>query len=164
MQSIAIAANNYDIIGRMIEVLDIISSVTENTSLYRKVNKIIIQLEDIKNNYRLNWYDPIIGYHPPNLLIELHTFFAYRGWWQEDFIITYNIHYGVTLLNELLQKIEDIVLDLDKIMHIDYDKMRQDRRDFFVDLNKYVLKPERLEKISGQFGLDLFDYLDALDI
>jgi hypothetical protein len=49
-------------------------------------------------------------------------------------------------------------------MHIDYDKMRKDNRDFFVELNESLLKPDRIKRISQQFNIDFFDYLDALDV
>lgn len=54
--------------------------------------------------------------------------------------------------------------DLDKIMYIDYDKMRNNNREFFLELNQYVLHPERIQRISQRFNIEFFDYLDSLDV
>jgi hypothetical protein len=35
---------------------------------------------------------------------------------------------------------------------------------FYHDLNKYILKPERIEKMAGKYGIDFIDYLDAIDV
>jgi len=166
MKSVEIVANNYQIIDRIIRVLDIISSVTENSSLYSHTIDFLIQLNDIKNNYSLRWYET-----HDNLVLELYNLFANGMWWKNDFIMVYMNNYrysdyyeGCKRIKELFEEIDNIALCLDKIMHIDYDKMRKDNRDFFSDLNKYVLKPERIERISGQFGIEFFDYLDSLDV
>lgn len=165
MQSTSTTSNNLQLIGTMLEVLEIISGVTENTTLYRQVNKLIIQLGEIRYNNKLNWYDTIIG-HDPELLIELYSFFTYRSRWQREFIAVYSRNYYGQEKNlvALFEKMDEIVSVLDKVVHIDYAKMREDNREFVGELSQYVLNPERVEKMSRQFGLENLDYLVALQV
>lgn len=180
MLSTAIISNNYEIVGRMLKILSLIRSVTDDRLLYKEASKLQLPLENIrKDNFKLNWHDPMIN---PNLTLELHDFFKYTHWWEKFFItdfldyVKHTADYDDPDYDELLSHItshsiddifgemDDIVLCLDKIMHIDYDKMRKDNRDFFVELNEYLLHPDRIQRMSEQFNIDFGDYLDALDV
>jgi len=167
MQSVAIIANNYLILGRILQILIKIRRITDDRVLYKEASRLQIKTSNIIEDYKLNWYEPIIN---PNLTLELYNFFAYRNWWKNYFIndcIEYhenNRTKGFNFIDYLFEQMDDIALCLDKIMHIDYNKMRQDNRDFFVELNQYILKPERVERMAEQCGVDFFDYLDAIDV
>jgi len=205
MLSTSITSNNYEIVGRMINILRLIRWTTDDRLLYKEASKLQFQLNNINNNYKLNWYDPMIN---PNLTLDLHNFFKYTHFWEKYFIDDFlqaklqwakdfdfapvlrpsfeaklqwakDFDFAPVLrtsfespesivaeysIDDVFEEIDDIALCLDKIMHIDYDKMRQDNRDFFVELNQYILKPDRVQKMSEQFNIDFFDYLDALDI
>jgi len=60
---------------------------------------------------------------------------------------------------EIVTELEDILM---RVPPNDYENMREKNREFYHELNKVVLKPERVEKISRRFGLEFFDYLDVI--
>ena len=60
----------------------------------------------------------------------------------------------------------DIVTELEYILErmppVDYETMKENNRQFYHDLNKYVLKPQRIEKMAHNYGIEFIDYLDAI--
>lgn len=65
------------------------------------------------------------------------------------------------LYTEIVSELEFI---LPRIPPSNYEYMKEKNEEFYQDLNKYVLKPERIEKMSHQFGLEFFEYLDAIGV
>ena len=63
------------------------------------------------------------------------------------------------LYTEIVSELEFI---LSRIPPNNYQNMRTKNKEFYHELNKVVLKPERIEKMSQQFGLEFFDYLEAI--
>ena len=58
--------------------------------------------------------------------------------------------------------IRDIILTLNGIIRFDYDKMKKDNEDFYIELNQVILKPQRIERMSTHYDIDFFEYLDAI--
>lgn len=44
----------------------------------------------------------------------------------------------------------------------DYATMKENNRQLYYELNKSVLKPQRIQNIADKFGIDFFDYLEAI--
>lgn len=63
------------------------------------------------------------------------------------------------LYSEIVSELEFI---LTRIPPNDYQNMKAANEEFYHELNKVVLKPERIEKFSQQFGVEFFDYLEAI--
>lgn len=63
------------------------------------------------------------------------------------------------LYAEIVSELEFIFT---RIPPSNYEYMKEKNEQFYEDLNKYVLKPERIERFSQKFGLEFFDYLDAI--
>lgn len=63
---------------------------------------------------------------------------------------------------------ESIVSDLEYILHrspsSDYLTMKENNRQFYHELNAYILHPERLENICCEYGIEWPDYLDAIAV
>lgn len=70
--------------------------------------------------------------------------------------------------HELNEQFADIVSDLnfvlDRIPSHDYETMHENNRLLYYELNKYILNPDRVEKMSSEYGLDTYDYLDAIAV
>lgn len=63
------------------------------------------------------------------------------------------------LYTEIVSELEFI---LTRMPPNDYQNMKAANKEFYHELNKVVLKPERIEKISQRFGIEFFDYLEAI--
>jgi hypothetical protein len=44
----------------------------------------------------------------------------------------------------------------------DYDTMKENNRQLYYQLNKYVLHPVRIQHMADNFNIDFFDYLDTI--
>lgn len=44
----------------------------------------------------------------------------------------------------------------------DYATMKENNRQLYYELNKCVLHPDRIQNMADKFGIDFFDYLDAI--
>lgn len=64
--------------------------------------------------------------------------------------------------NHLIDEFDNIVLDLERILRFDYIRMKADNEVFYLELNKFVLNPKRIEKMASMFDLDFFDYLNII--
>ena len=173
MRFVPFIARSYLIIDKMIEVLDIVGNTTENSSLYRESYRLLYQVYDIKtkSNYQMRWFDS-----HPDLVRDLYRFCLSKNIWQQEFSEVYLRYYGDVSHGkdrELARKnLEELFADIKYIRRVlsdilesrsdPHDVLSKDIRDFYCDLNKYVLKPERIERFSEQFGMEFFDYLDAI--
>jgi len=63
------------------------------------------------------------------------------------------------LFTEIVAELEFI---LTRVPPMDYEKMKENKRQFYQDLNKYILKPERIEKMAGEYRINCIEYLDAI--
>jgi hypothetical protein len=61
-----------------------------------------------------------------------------------------------------------IVFELEYILEStpsgDYETMHENNRQLYYELNKYILNPQRIEKMATKFGLEFSAYLDAIDV
>lgn len=76
-----------------------------------------------------------------NLLTDIHSYLSY-----------YTIN----------DNIRSILLTLNGIIRFDYNRMKQDNENFYIELNKVILKPERIQNMATIYDIDFFDYLDAI--
>lgn len=55
-----------------------------------------------------------------------------------------------------------------KLEHVlantDYTTLKEQNREFYHELNKYILKPERIEKMAHDYGINSIEYLDAIGV
>jgi hypothetical protein len=58
--------------------------------------------------------------------------------------------------------IRNILPILNGIIRFDYKKMKQENENLYLELNKVILKPERIQIMATNYGIDFFDYLDAI--
>jgi hypothetical protein len=69
---------------------------------------------------------------------------------------------------ELNRVFVPIVSELDYIFmrtpSCDYETTHEKNREFYYEMNAYILNPARVEKMANKYGLDLCGYLDAIDV
>ena len=135
-------------------------------------------------NSHINWisslnsdaelYDPI----KKESLRELKNFLKHPDSYLEDFIDLFEEYidivesFGSSELDDACLTIDDlfteIVSELEMILYRippnDYETMKEKNREFYHDLNKYILNPERIKKMAGEYGIEFIDYLDAIDV
>lgn len=46
----------------------------------------------------------------------------------------------------------------------DYASLKEENREFYLDLTRYIGNPDRIQRISSQFDMDFCEYLDAIDM
>ena len=63
---------------------------------------------------------------------------------------------------EHMEKLESMIVVLDNIIRFDYALAKQKNEPFYIELNKYILKPERVEKMATTYHMEFCDYLDAI--
>jgi hypothetical protein len=61
-----------------------------------------------------------------------------------------------------IEIVSDLETILERIPPSDYPNMKEENREFYLQLNKYILNPKHIEKMSEQFDIGFFDYLDAI--
>ena len=71
-------------------------------------------------------------------------------------IQTYFSYYSIN------DAIKNITTTLNDIIRFDYKRMKQDNEQFYLELNKKILNPKRIEVMSTTYVIDFFDYLDAI--
>jgi hypothetical protein len=115
-----------------------------------------------------------------HLLIELVNFLKYPERHIEYFDLVFSEYYDIVINcrrfdrnydgnEEEYHNMEDFfksyVSKLDYISaNTDYTIMKEQNRELYHDLNKYILKPERIDKIADKFGMNFCEYLDAIDV
>ncbi len=149
--------NNFtSVLYNVIYILDDRSSYTWPIGL----EKILINnAEDLYVSIRSLSTDGDL-YQPTNkkLVQDLHYFF-------KESVRAYCSGYPDYLqFNGDLEDFNEIVLELEKIMCFDYERMKHDNEQFFFELNKCVLNPKRIERFATKFGMEFFDYLDAIHV
>lgn len=60
------------------------------------------------------------------------------------------------------QLIHNVLITLNEIIQFDYKRMKEDNESFYIELNKVILKPQRIENMASNYGVDFFEYLDAI--
>jgi len=58
--------------------------------------------------------------------------------------------------------IRNIVIRLNGIIRFDYNRMKEGNENLYLQLNKAILKPERIQNMATIYDIDFFDYLDAI--
>jgi hypothetical protein len=136
-------------------------------------------------NYHLNWigklhndadlYNPIYR-QPLTELKELlenpeYHFEEYLDLYREYMTIKYAFkwyEHWTGPYQPMSTFFETIVSDLEYILSRtpsrDYLTMKENNRQFYHDLNAYILHPERLENICCEYGVEWPDYLDAIAV
>lgn len=105
------------------------------------------------------------------LVIDIHNILKYRESWEPDFISDYACfwdenerRFPISEIDLFLYEINNIVNELNEIVRLGYQKLKQENREFAEDLAKYVFKPQRLMRFGKQYGFESFvEYLDILD-
>lgn len=69
-----------------------------------------------------------------------------------------------TMQDFLIPIVSDLEYILERVPRHDYETMHEENKEFYHELNKYICKPERIERIAGQYGIEFFDYLDAIAV
>lgn len=69
------------------------------------------------------------------------------------------VYFSYYSINDTIRNILPI---LNGIIRFDYNKMKQDNEDFYNELNKHILKPERIQNMAAAHNIDFFEYLDTI--
>lgn len=94
------------------------------------------------------------------LIQDLYTFF------DESVRVDVSKYYPSYLLftKNDINDFEDVCFELERIMRFDYQRLKDDNKELYNELNRVVLHPARIEKVSSQYGIGFFDYLDAINV
>lgn len=67
---------------------------------------------------------------------------------------------------DCVEQVNGILFELGKILYIlfDYQEMKKNNEEFYWELNKYVLHPDRIERMASKYSMEFFDYLDAIAV
>lgn len=177
-----------NIIQSLIEILETLRIVISEEHEYTPtqeflefVSSHLTWLETLDNDIRL--YD----FRNKSYITQLKVCFTYPHpqfegcitWWDEllDIAIDFRRIHGqiatipintLTEFKDLDKQLAPIVSKLDYILErippADYDTMHENNRKLYHELNTYILNPERVEKIACEYGMELIDYLDAIDV
>lgn len=130
-----------------------ISALHSDTELYNPENR--EQLTILKN---------FLKYPEDNLLHFIELFQEYMDI-KRSFRRYDNTYDDIHCMDEFFT---NIVTDLEYILYrmppTDYERMKEQNREFYHDLNKYILKPERIEKMAHDYGINFIDYMDAIAV
>lgn len=143
----------YDEFQRFIYLhINWISSLNYDVELYNSRNKEkILVLRDFLR-YPEEHLEDFIDYFRDYIIIKA----SFKNFKTKD---------GIQSMNEYFT---EIVSELDYILErmppSNYDDMKEKNKNFYQDLNKYIMNPKRIEKMALQFHIDFFDYLDLIDI
>jgi len=112
-----------------------------------------------------------------HLVVELTNFLKDPDGHFEYFDLVFNEYYDIIINCRRFRGIDDEVYHnmddffknyVSKLNYIlantDYTIMKEKNREFYHDLNKYILDPERIHKIADKFSMSFCDYLDAIDV
>lgn len=161
------------IINVLMDILETFRANARCEDFRKFLNSHIVWLSSITSDTEL--------YHPSNKkpLVELKNFLEDPEEHLEDFIELFqeymDIKYAFRHYHDnnddwgtMDSFFTDIVSDLEYILYrmlpADYETMKEKNRQFYHEINKYVLKPERIEKMAQQFGIEFFDYMDAIAV
>jgi len=70
-----------------------------------------------------------------------------------------DIHCMDAFFTDVVAELEYI---LDRMPPTDYERMKENNRQFYHDLNKYILNPDRVEKMAAAHEIEFIDYMDAI--
>lgn len=107
-----------------------------------------------------------------NILLTLHSFLKSIP---RDMIVYYNeyeylemdIPDEFMLLDSFLEEFDKIIQQIEYIISsfdYNYQEMRENKKDFYLELAKYVFNPFRIEKISNEYHMEWDTYLDIIDL
>lgn len=150
-----------------------------NEEFYEFLTKHITWLSCIMTAY----YDTDSKLYLPiykHLVVELANFLKYPERHIEYFDLVFSEYYDIVINCRRFDRNDDgdeeeyhnmddffksYVSKLDYILaNTDYTIMKEQNRELYHDLNKYILKPERIEKMADKFGMNFCDYLDAIAV
>ena len=141
--------------------------------LWRWLGRHVDLIQSLKNDKEL--YNPIYT----EQLNELKNFLKEPEEHLELFIETYWEYMEIkdsfrrhdcdecayyTLQDFFIPIVSELEYILERVPRHDYETMHEKNKEFYHELNKYICKPERIERIAGQYGIEFFDYLDAIDV
>lgn len=63
---------------------------------------------------------------------------------------------------EHMEKLESMIVLLNNILRFDYVQTKQINEKFYLELNKYILKPERVENMATTYNMEFCEYLDKI--
>lgn len=128
-----------------------ISALQSDTDLYNPENR--EQLTILKN---------FLKYPEDNLQHFIELFDEYMDI-KRSFRRYDNTDDNIHCMDEFFTDIvEDLEYILDRMLPADYDIIHENNRSLYYELNKYILKPERIEKMSRDYGINSIEYMDAI--
>lgn len=164
-------------IDSLIDILQTLNANTQSTNFRFFLKDHVKWLLLLQNDLQL--YNPMYTWHLHNLMYFLEDPESYFEGIDDDdgFLETFQeyMHIKRAFMNHpnwaeyqtMKVLFQPIVSELryiiwrtppnhHKIIH-------EKNRHFYRELNAHILKPERVERISKQYGMDCTDYLDAID-
>ena len=79
--------------------------------------------------------------------------------YDKQFLTDIHGYFSYYMINDTIR---DILLTLNGIIRFDYKKMKKDNEKLYIELNKVILKPQRIESMATHYDIDFFEYLDAI--
>lgn len=87
------------------------------------------------------------------LLTDIHSYLSYYlTYYEADEYRYYTIN----------DNIHNTILKLNGIIRFDYKRMKEANENLYLELNKVILNPERIQNMATIYDIDFFDYLDAI--
>ena len=156
-------------------LMDIVDTFLENSDIIEfrcMLHCHLDWLNRVRNDQEL--YDPIYKYK----LNELKEFLKNAECYFEEFIDLYRDYENARRAFEwyehydpyqpmsefFVELVSELEYILDRTPSRDYDWLHEKNREFYCELNKYILKPERIEKMSHEYGMDEITYMDAIGV
>lgn len=163
---------DYNTINSLRYILNTFYDATESNDFRSFLNHHLIWISSIKNDGDL--YNPITR----NKLNEIRIFLKEPEYHFEEFIELFREYMDIkrafkpyqyyNFYEPMSAFFEPIVSDLEYILDrtppCNYAAMHGDIRDFYRELNAYILQPQRVKKIASNYGIDPSSYLDAIDV
>lgn len=132
--------------------VSLIQSLKSDKDLYNPIYK--EQLNELKNFLK----------HPEEHLEQfIETFREYMDI-KYSFRRSYDYDDYHTMDEFFIPIVSDLEYILERTGRRDYEAMHEENREFYHELNKVIFKPERIEKMAQKYGIEFFDYLDAIDV
>ena len=155
------------------EILDTFHENTENTDFRSFLYFYVNWLRSLQNDREL--YNPIYRqniYDLKEFLKDPECYFEeFLELYREYMILKYAFKWYPNWTGPyqpMSTFFEPIVSELEYIWYRTpcrcYLTMHETNRELYRELNAYILHPERLERISGEYGLECPDYLDAIAV
>lgn len=117
-----------------------------------------------------------------NILLTLYSFLKsvpkdmieYEEYYEDKYLeivdpyrFSYDVLDEFMLLDSFLEEFDKIIQQIEYIISsfdYNYQEMREKKKDFYLELAKYVFNPSRIEKISNDYNMEWDEYLDTIDL